>query len=616
MTKNFWKGEFGKINGIEFVDNDELVDGLDDCSLVDKDEDISKKDGKIEIEFVENSNDDELGVSYENYLREKGFDEDQIEKSVEIEKSTRIEENSTEISIEDNAQSELSCTQEEAPVEENKQEDDDDEYIYIHKLEDNQQISEQINPQEQEEEARKDQKMKQQMKWGLDLGDFPVEKNRDVEEDDDDDSSIKIESEEDVEPVTIPIISPEIAADKDELEIDIVKPKDFKELIGTNGEILENYISGNAKFNNISENLYVCIQLCNLFASVHSLDSCFNGITAKDIIVTPKRECKIIDDKKIVLLDDDTYEVNYEKTCAPEILRKEARPNKNADKHSMAFLLFGLLFKSDPFEGSKSLNIPCYTKEDELKYYENPIFVYDYEDKNNPPVYGIHSVLIKYWNRIYPEEIKTIFKQNFVAGIKAPGARAEDETFIEVLTRFKNIVDSKNSKTEPTKSKESKKEIFKEVIQKLNPERNEKLDESKDFEQKTKVIEINKDAPKKPEDNSIPKYQLCTTFAYVNEKNSDTISLDLVPGTEISNKLVGYEDVDHVQVIGKVIQNAKRKELIGIKNMSNHEWYAKKGNEIKKFPPGKVIVVTNGVVIDFYPENKSNVKTRWTIRQV
>ena len=91
--------------------------------------------------------------------------------------------------------------------------------------------------------------------------------------------------------------------------------------------------------------------------------------------------------------------------------------------------------------------------------------------------------------------------------------------------------------------------------------------------------------------------------------------MDLVPGTEISNKLVGYEDVDHLQVIGKVIQNAKRKELIGIKNMSNHEWYAKKGNEIKKFPPGKVIVVTNGVVIDFYPENKSSVKNRWIIRQ-
>lgn len=615
MAKNFWDGEFVRRDGIGSVNNDELIDGLEDCSLVDNDEDISKKDGEIEIEFVENSDSDELGASYENYLRENGFDEAQIEKSLEIEKNTRTQDTSTIIPIEDDDQNELSCTQEEQAVEEDNEDDD---YLYIHKPEDTKETSEKINPQDQAEEAekaRKDQKMKQQMQWGIDLGDFPVEKNKDIEEDnDEDDTSIKIESEEDVEPMTIPVVSPEIAVDKDELEVDIVKPKDFKELIGTNGEILENYISGNAKFNSISENLYVCIQLCNLFASVHSLDSCFNGITAKDIIVTPKRECKIIDDKKIVSLDDDTYEVNYEKTCAPEILRKEARPNKNADKHSMAFLLFGLLFKSDPFEGSKSLNIPCYTKEDELKYYENPVFVYSYKDKSNLPVYGIHSVLIKYWNRFYSEEIKLLFKQNFVAGIEDPEARAEDKTFIEVLTRFKNIVDSKNTKKEPDKPK---KESLKEKLQKkLVPEKNENIDEGKDFEQKTKVIEINKDAPKKPEDNSIPKYQLCTTFALVDQKNSDTMLLDLVPGTEISNKLVGYEDVDHVKVIGKVIQNAKRKELIGIKNLSNHEWYAKKGNEIKTFPPGKVIVVTNGVVIDFYPENKSNIKNKWTIRQV
>lgn len=615
-----WRKQVQKNDGIVPLENDDLIDGLEDCDLVDNDEDLSKSDGEIEIEFVENLDSDELEDSYKNYLREKGFDENQIEKSAEIEKNTRTEDTSTQIPIEGASESELTCTQEEPTEDENKQEEDDDDYKYIHKPEDIQQNSEQINPQEQSEDTEQSSKieeLKQQFEWAKDLGEFPAEKNKDVEEDEDDDKPIEIESEEGADPITIPVISPEVAAGEEGIEVDIVKPKDFKELIGTNGEVIESYISGDAKFNNISENLYVCIQLCNLFASVHSLDSCFNGITAKDIIITPKRECKLINDKKIVALNDDTYEVNYEKTCAPEVLRKEARPNINTDKHSMAFLLFGLLFKSDPFEGSKSLNIPCYTKQDELKYYENPVFVYSYKDKSNMPVYGIHSVLIKYWNRFYSEEIKMIFKQNFVAGIEDPEARAEDKTFIEVLTKFKNIVDSKNTKKEPTKIKEPKKESIREKLQKkLLPEKNENIDESKDFEQKTKVIEINKDAPKKPEDNSIPKYQLCTAFAVVSQRNSDTMLLDLVPGTEISNKLVSYEDVERSQVIGKVIQNAKRKDLIGIKNMSNHEWVAQKGNEIKKFPPGKVLVITDGVVIDFYPENKSIIKNRWTIRQV
>ena len=80
------------------------------------------------------------------------------------------------------------------------------------------------------------------------------------------------------------------------------------------------YISGNAKFNSISENIGVCIELCKLFASVHSMGYCFNGITGEDIIITQNKECKLLNDKKIVSVNDDSYEVNYEKTCAPEIL--------------------------------------------------------------------------------------------------------------------------------------------------------------------------------------------------------------------------------------------------------------------------------------------------------
>ena len=255
-------------------------------------------------------------------------------------------------------------------------------------------------------------------------------------------------------------ISPEVAVDiENNIDIDIVKPKNFNELISTRGVILNNYISGNAKFNSISENIGVCIELCKLFASVHSMGYCFNGITGEDIIITQNKECKLLNDKKIVSVNDDSYEVNYEKTCAPEILRKESRPNINSDKHTMAYIVFGLLFKSDPFEGSKTLNEVYYTKEDQLKAYEHPVFVYSYKDKSNMPVYGIHSILIKYWNRFYSDDIKMIFRQSFVDGIDEYEARLEDTTFIEMLTNFKHIVDSKNTKQQDEKLKlQNKKE--------------------------------------------------------------------------------------------------------------------------------------------------------------
>ena len=84
-----WRKQVRKNDGIVPLENDDLIDGLEDCDLVDNDEDLSKSDGEIEIEFVENLDSDELEDSYKNYLREKGFDENQIEKSAEIEKNTR-----------------------------------------------------------------------------------------------------------------------------------------------------------------------------------------------------------------------------------------------------------------------------------------------------------------------------------------------------------------------------------------------------------------------------------------------------------------------------------------------------------------------------------------------
>ena len=310
---------------------------------------------------------------------------------------------------------------------------------------------------------------------------------------------------------------------------------------------------------------------------------CFNGITGEDIIITQNKECKLLNDKKIVSVNDDSYEVNYEKTCAPEILRKESRPNINSDKHTMAYIVFGLLFKSDPFEGSKTLNEVYYTKEDQLKAYEHPVFVYSYKDKSNMPVYGIHSILIKYWNRFYSDDIKMIFRQSFVDGIDEYEARLEDTTFIEMLTNFKHIVDSKNTKQQDEKLKlqnkkenilQKTKERLKQGFDDIKPSKNH---DNKDFEEKQNIIE-------------------------------------LTPGVEISNNIIGYEDIKPEKIVGKVIQNAKHKGVIGIKNISEHNWLATKGDrEVKEFSPGKVIVITEGVKIDFYPENKSISKTKWSI---
>lgn len=573
-------------------------------------ENKNEKDGEITIQYidenpVDNSNDNDLKIEEQS----EKYDEEGI----------TILEDTTE-------------------------EDDDDGLLFLNKTKneevenkepeiDNDSIMDEII---NNEEAQKKANLLQQRKWEMELSEYPIEKKAELEIEDNKEDSTDVETKEENESryeddtIILPAIepiSPEVAADiENNIDINIVKPKDFNELISTRGVILNNYISGNAKFNSISENLGVCIELCKLFAGIHSMGYCFNGITGEDIIITQNKECKLLNDKKIVSVNDDSYEVNYEKTCAPEILRKESRPNISSDKYTMAYLVFGLLFKSDPFEGSKTLNKVYYTKEDELKAYEHPVFVYSYKDKSNMPVYGIHSILIKYWNRFYSDDIKMIFRQSFVDGIDEYEARVEDTTFIEMLTNFKHIVDSKNPDQQDEKLKlqnnkeiimehkkdsllEKTKERLRQGFDDIKPSKNH---DNKEFEEKQNIIEINKDAAKKPVEGA--KYMLRIDYSYAGVENADSTVIPLTPGIEIPNSVIGYEDIKPEKIVGKVIQNAKHKGVIGIKNISEHNWLATKGDrEAKEFPPGKVIVITEGVKIDFYPENKSISKTKWSI---
>ena len=459
-----------------------------------------------------------------------------------------------------------------------------DDYLYINKNEEKDEEEPKIEPKKevsleeivQEQKNRKVEELMQQRQWGMDLDEFAFEKQEDEE---------------------------------------------IEQLISIDGEILENYISGKSKFDSFDESIDVCIQLCKLFKSVHNLGYCFNGITPKDIVITHDKKCKLKNTEKLVSQANNEYSINYEKTCAPEILRNQSRPNINTDKHSMAFLVFEVLFKADPFEGSKALDTVCYTKEDELKNYEEPIFIYSDKDERNRPVYGVHSDLIKTWNEFSSEHIKEIFKQSFVIGINNPEYRVGEKIFIDRLNEFKNILDSNKDNRE-----KDNRELNSNVKQQYDNKHNDKgenevspqkvviADTNKGFEEKQKIIIIDKDKAQKPIKKPFVKFQLCITYSYASGANDDEI-LDLVAGSEIINNIVGYEDVKSTQLIGKVVQNTKNKKVLGLKNVSNHEWVATKGNSRSTIPPGKVLVIMDGVNVDFYPENKSITKTKWTIRK-
>ena len=275
------------------VKNNDLADGLEDCkifentldnNLVEKNEENkNEKDGEITIEYidenpVDNSNDNDLKMEEQN----EKYDEDCI---------TILEDTSEEV--------------------------DDDGLLFLNKTRNEEVKNKELDIDSdstmdeiiKNEEVIKKENLLRQREWAMDLAEFPVEKKIELEIEDNKEDSTDVETKEENESryeddtIILPAIepiSPEVAVDiENNIDIDIVKPKNFNELISTKGVILNNYISGNAKFNSISENIGVCIELCKLFASVHSMGYCFNGITGEDIIITQNKECKLLNGKKI-----------------------------------------------------------------------------------------------------------------------------------------------------------------------------------------------------------------------------------------------------------------------------------------------------------------------------
>ena len=125
---------------------------------------------------------------------------------------------------------------------------------------------------------------------------------------------------------------------------------------------------------------------------------------------------------------------------APEIVRGEKAPDKFTDRYSLAVVLFRLLLRGDPLEGSKVLKSVCLTEEAERRHYGfEPLFVYDPDDDSNRPVRGVHNNIIKFW-QIMPDYIKEAFEFSFTTGLNEPQKRLIEKQWLDLLKRLRGDI--------------------------------------------------------------------------------------------------------------------------------------------------------------------------------
>ena len=240
---------------------------------------------------------------------------------------------------------------------------------------------------------------------------------------------------------------------------------------------------------------------------------------------------------------------------APEVVTNTKKPDRNTDKHSLSVVLFKLLMRGDPLEGSKVCSCVVLTGSKELEFYgTDPLFIYDENDTSNMPVKGIHSNVIKNWP-LFPDYVRDTFKTAFGPGLKNPSSRPIPDDWFKILSRLRmdivSCVCGRQSFFSTT-------------------------DDGSDMHTCSR----------------------CGRQHHVMEIGGNPIVL--AEGKEIHPGDIDAGNEDYGTVIGRVIENRKVQGVFGVKNLSNYSWTASYADgTIKEVQSGGGAPITDGMTLKF-----------------
>lgn len=217
------------------------------------------------------------------------------------------------------------------------------------------------------------------------------------------------------------------------------------ELIPADYHNISEWIGG--RFDTTLEALIkACIDISGAFQLLHREQLSYKDISPTNVYFNKNSG-------RVLIIDNDNITKNLDTTgmkgtpsyMAPELVVAQKRdPSRITDLHSLATLLFQMLFIEHPLHGKKEYNI-AYQNEsaesiaNELYGQESAQFIF--EDPDNLDRYIVESVeshqnARAMWE-MYPEYIKALFIRAFTLGIKEPHQRPTagewKESFIKLL---------------------------------------------------------------------------------------------------------------------------------------------------------------------------------------
>ncbi|MBQ2650375.1 MAG: hypothetical protein IJO51_07900 [Clostridia bacterium] len=218
-----------------------------------------------------------------------------------------------------------------------------------------------------------------------------------------------------------------------------LRPQRFQEL-----SVL--LVGRKAKFKSFQVRIDGMLNMVNAFRLLHNKGYSYQDLNDGNFFFDPDTgECLICDNDNALYQGSYSGILGKQRYMAPEVVLGQRMPDKPTDRFSMAVILFLMLMHLHPLEGVYSTP-PCMTPEYERKFYgQEPVFVFDPEDRRNRPIRGIGDHAIAIWNEL-PDYLQDAFIRSFSKGAmtytdgKYGKPRLIEREWLDVLTRFRNTI--------------------------------------------------------------------------------------------------------------------------------------------------------------------------------
>lgn len=316
------------------------------------------------------------------------------------------------------------------------------------------------------------------------------------------------------------------------------------------------FLNAVEKFNSTTSVINAGINMVSAFQALHRKGYSYQDLNDGNFFINPDNgDVLICDNDNVAPYGESLGVGGKSRYMAPEVVLGKTKPNLDTDLFSLAVVLFMMFFISHPLEGARVVSCPCLTEENEKEFYANePVFVYDPNNSSNRPVRGIHNNIINLWN-LFPDYFQDSFIQSFTKGIESMNGRLMESEWKKIFYKLKD-------------------ETI--LCHKCGEENFTSLSNNNTIE----CCEC-KNIIDKP-----------LSLKYID------FEVALFPNKQITEW--HSENGDYSKIIGSIVQNRKKPNLWGIRNLTDKMWLVDMpNNEQKVVRQNEVVPVLKGVSIDF-----------------